>query len=308
MNNERVRNWAHIAEIVSGVAVVVTLVFLVVEVRGNSDLIRANTFNRSIESLIDYRMQIASSDQALETMNAHWQRESPESLRRQLLVVNLWSIYEKTYFSQQYGLVGPAEWQRFESRICRYVQTEEGLRYWSDNVVFFLTNEFRDYVRSSCNVAEPVVETSPYAGEESRNIKSLSEREIRALKNGAGMGFAKLAELNSYPGPRHVLAVAKQLQLSASQEAQTEALYDAMHRQAVTLGEKVIAAEAALDRKFSEASIDEPSLNAAMLEIARLRAELRYVHLEAHLRQRQLLSDEQVDRYDELRGYTSEGS
>ena len=152
MDKEKVRNWAHVAEIVSGVAVVVTLVFLIIEVRGNSDLIRANTFNRSIESLIDYRMQIATSEAALKTMNEHWQREGPESLRRQLLVVNLWSIYEKTYFSHQYGLVGPAEWQRFESRICSYVRTEEGLRYWTESVAGFLTDEFRDYVVSGCGV------------------------------------------------------------------------------------------------------------------------------------------------------------
>ena len=29
MNNERIKNWAHVAEIVSGIAVVVTLVFRV---------------------------------------------------------------------------------------------------------------------------------------------------------------------------------------------------------------------------------------------------------------------------------------
>ena len=46
---------------------------------------------------------------------------------------------------------------------------------------------------------------SPYAGEESRAIKSLSASEIQALRQGHGMGYAKAAELNHYPGPRHVL-------------------------------------------------------------------------------------------------------
>ena len=152
MNNERIRNWAHVAEIVSGVAVLITLVFLVLEIRGNSDLIRANTFNRSIESLIDYRMQIASNEESLRVMTDHWGIDSPDLLRRQLLVVNLWSIYEKTYFSRQYGLVGPAEWERFESRICGYVTREDGLRFWSENVANFMTDEFREYVISRCEV------------------------------------------------------------------------------------------------------------------------------------------------------------
>ena len=303
MNNDKVKNWAHVAEIVSGVAVVVTLVFLVIEVRGNSDLIRANTFNRSIESLVDYRMQIATSADALRTMNEHWGREGPDSLRRQLLVVNLWSIYEKTYFSQQYGLVGTAEWQRFESRICSYVRTEDGLRYWTDSVAGFLTDEFRDYVASNCGVPDQVAKESPYAGQEHRAIKSLSEKEVNALRNGAGMGFAKLAELNHFPGPKHVLAVADQLELGESVVAESRSLYDDMHSRAVALGEQLIAAEEDLDRRFSAASIDEFALDEALREIGRIRAELRYVHLEAHLRQRRLLSDEQVAKYDEIRGY-----
>jgi len=152
MNNQRIKNWAHVAEIISGVAVLVTLVFLVLEIRGNSDLIRANTFNRSIESLIDYRMQIASNEESLKVMAHHWGIDSADLLRRQLLVVNLWSIYEKTYFSSQYGLVGPAEWERFESRICGYVKREDGLKFWSENVANFMTDEFRDYVTSHCEV------------------------------------------------------------------------------------------------------------------------------------------------------------
>lgn len=303
MDNEKVKNWAHIAEIVSGVAVVVTLIFLVLEVRGNSDLIRANTFNRSIESLVDYRMQIATSEEALETMNAHWGREGPDSLRRQLLVVNLWSIYEKTYYSRQYGLVGEAEWQRFESRICNYVQTGEGLRYWTDSVAMFLTDEFRDYVVSGCDISASLAQESPYAGEQHRPIKSLSEKEVNALRNGAGMGFAKLAELNRYPGPKHVLAVADELELSEALVTRTQSIYDEMHGRAVALGEELIAAEQTLDRRFVEASIDEASLDESLREIGRIRARLRYVHLEAHIKQRRLLSDEQVARYDELRGY-----
>ena len=42
---------------------------------------------------------------------------------------------------------------------------------------------------------------SPYAGQESREIKSLSPAEVDGYLAGAGMGFAKAAELNGYPGP-----------------------------------------------------------------------------------------------------------
>lgn len=152
MDDRRVRYWAQLAEIISGVAVVVTLVFLIFEVRENSEMIRANTFDRNIESLIDVRMHIASNENSLRVMTDHWGIESPDDLRRQLYVVSIWSIYEKTYYSQRYGLVGTAEWERFETRICNYVRSR--FDFWRENVATFLTEEFRGYVITNCGPVE----------------------------------------------------------------------------------------------------------------------------------------------------------
>jgi len=49
----------------------------------------------------------------------------------------------------------------------------------------------------------------PYAGQEARDIKALAPDEIRALRDGKGMGLAKAAELNGFAGPAHVLELAR---------------------------------------------------------------------------------------------------
>ena len=152
MKNKNIKYWAQVSEIIAGVAVVITLIFLIFEVRENSDLVRAESFNRSIESLVDWRTAIASDEESLRIMAEHWGFDDVESLRRQMLVVNLWSIYEKTYYSHQYGLVGPAEWERFQSRICSY--RRDGKEYFDERVAKFLTQEFRDYVIVSCEAKE----------------------------------------------------------------------------------------------------------------------------------------------------------
>ena len=144
---------------------------------------------------------------------------------------------------------------------------------------------------------------SPYVEEERRSIKSLSDREIESLRRGDGMGFAKLAELNHYPGPKHVLEISDELVLSPSQLAATKSLYEEMQLSAAALGEKLVVAESQLDRKFKDESVTSQALETELLEIGRLRAQLRYVHLEAHLRQRRLLSAEQISKYDSVRGY-----
>jgi len=144
---------------------------------------------------------------------------------------------------------------------------------------------------------------SPYAGQERRAIKALSEEDIRDLLEGRGMGLAKAGELNSYPGPLHVLQLAGELALSATQRATTEALYAGMRDKAQPLGRKIIEAERTLDQAFANGTIDAASLRAHINAIAILQGELRAVHLETHLAQRSVLTPEQVARYDALRGY-----
>jgi hypothetical protein len=41
---------------------------------------------------------------------------------------------------------------------------------------------------------------APYAGQDQREIKSLSAQDVTDLLAGSGWGFAKPAELNGYPG------------------------------------------------------------------------------------------------------------
>lgn len=147
---------------------------------------------------------------------------------------------------------------------------------------------------------------SPYVGEEARSIKSLSADEVVAYTAGKGMGFAKAAELNGYPGPAHVLELADQLELSPVQRQQTQALFDSMSSAAIALGEQLIAAEQALDELFSTRTIDTRSLSVATTNIARIRGDLRRVHLATHLQQLPLLTNQQVARYNKLRGYTSQ--
>jgi Spy/CpxP family protein refolding chaperone len=149
---------------------------------------------------------------------------------------------------------------------------------------------------------------APYAGLEQRRIKALGQDEVDALLSGGGMRMALPAELNHYPGPRHVLEFASQLGLSPEQRSATEAVHDRMLREAVRLGRAVVDAEAALDRAFAEGTIDEPRLAALTDEIGRLRGRLRAVHLAAHLEMKRILSPEQVRRYDALRGYAGDAA
>lgn len=146
---------------------------------------------------------------------------------------------------------------------------------------------------------------SPYAGQEFREIKALSPQEISELLTGKGMGFAKAAELNGYPGPLHVLELAAQLKLGEDQVSATEALFREMQDDAVQLGRRIVDFERQLDGQFAAHSVTPESLQRSLEQIGNLQSQLRRVHLNAHLEQYRLLSESQVANYMAIRGYAA---
>lgn len=149
-----------------------------------------------------------------------------------------------------------------------------------------------------------LAQESPYDGMEKRSVKALSAQQIADLKAGGGMGLALAAELNGYPGPRHVLDLAQKLQLTDQQRRATQDLFVAMQAETVPIGERIIAEETRLDRLFAEHRVTADSLREATRQIGAAQGELRAAHLRYHLAMMTVLSPEQVARYAELRGYS----
>jgi Spy/CpxP family protein refolding chaperone len=147
---------------------------------------------------------------------------------------------------------------------------------------------------------------SKYMGQEKREIKSLSKNDIRELRAGAGWGLAKAAELNGLPGPKHILEMKKEIALTSEQETMVNDLYKEMNNKAIELGNKLIDLERELNKRFAERNIDEYSLDELLIKISETYKSLRYTHLSAHLRAPNILTENQIKKYNTLRGYSSD--
>lgn len=147
---------------------------------------------------------------------------------------------------------------------------------------------------------------SKYAGQEKREIKSLSAEDIKALRAGSGRGLARVAELNGLPGPRHILEMKEEINLSQEQEKEIMDLFKAMNGSAVKLGYLLIGLEKELSNRFAAKNIDEKVLRELLEKISKTQMELRFVHLSYHLKTPGILSEDQIKKYNELRGYSSE--
>jgi Spy/CpxP family protein refolding chaperone len=149
----------------------------------------------------------------------------------------------------------------------------------------------------------PPTAAQPYAGQQLREIKALSAQEQQDWLDGKGIGLAKTAELNGYPGPLHVLENAAALSLSATQREAAARLMAAHKADVKALGKQLIEAEQALDDAFRRGVPGDSQVSRLTQEVGTLQARIRAAHLQTHLAQTALLQPEQVALYQRLRGY-----
>lgn len=153
------------------------------------------------------------------------------------------------------------------------------------------------------SVMPAAAQQSPYIDRPASSIKALTPDEVAGYLAGSGMGFALAAELNGYPGPRHVLDLADSLGIDTQRRAAIQTIFDDMNAEARRLGSAIVAAEAGLDSAFAQGRITEEALGDRVSQIALLQGRLRTTHLAAHLAVARLLTSEERQAYRRLRGY-----
>ena len=132
----------------------------------------------------------------------------------------------------------------------------------------------------------------------------LTSGDVTGLMEGHGMGLAKAAELNHYPGPKHVLELAAELDLTDVQRAEAERLRAEMLAEAQPLGAQIVEMERHLDALFAEGRATPDTVDRITSHIAEAKGRLRATHLRAHVAMQAALTPDQIAAYDRLRGHT----
>jgi hypothetical protein len=129
---------------------------------------------------------------------------------------------------------------------------------------------------------------------------SCQEEERASLERGEGFGMAMAADHAGYPGPRHVLDLAADLHLTAEQRGAIEKLFAGMHEKALVRGKELFEAEARLEQMFRDGR-PEADLREQSFRVDTIHAELRWIHLSAHLSAQKILTADQIAQYTRLR-------
>lgn len=148
MANERLQKWTLAAELISGIAVLVTIIILVFEIRSNTTAIKRSSYDGVIEGLVEWR-QTAIMDEQLNrifTAPRGVELTDQEQATLDLWLQSLYLIHERAFWAYEYGQMGEAEWDRFERNICGSIP-----RRFDTNLKQFLSLPFSDFVESCPN-------------------------------------------------------------------------------------------------------------------------------------------------------------
>ena len=141
---------------------------------------------------------------------------------------------------------------------------------------------------------------------EESGLAALSHQEVEDLLAGKGMGFARPAEANGYPGPLHVMELDAKLELTSEQRRAAQVIFVKMKTAAMGLGAKLVEAETKLESAFRGGTATPEVIKPLAAEAERLRAELRLVHLNAHIEMTPVLTPRQITAYREARGASAQ--
>ncbi len=157
MKSKQLRKWALGAEIVSAIAVIITIGFLAVQLNDNTNALQAQMYQELMRDLNDWRVMVNDPVQ-LKLAEKHraegWDGlSSEERPQRRMPTMTLFGIYESAYFANQRGVLGAGEWARFQSAICRQLSRNADL--WNAEGMTpmreLLTPEFAGYIERTCN-------------------------------------------------------------------------------------------------------------------------------------------------------------
>jgi Spy/CpxP family protein refolding chaperone len=125
------------------------------------------------------------------------------------------------------------------------------------------------------------------------------------LLKGEPMGQGLVAERNGFPFPQKILSYKEQLGLTKDQVRKMDEMLKNLPITAAVQGQDIVEAEEDLNTYFASGTVTEKTLRTKLERIGKLRAGLRFTHLQVYVKAKQILSGNQWQRLQELMGSES---
>ena len=109
MTNRNLQDWSALAEILSSVAVLVTLVFFVVEIQQTNDAVRANTYQVMAAMTVDFNAQFFENPEVSEfiakTASENYKLSASEAIRLRAMISASYRMMNNVWFQYEVGTI-----------------------------------------------------------------------------------------------------------------------------------------------------------------------------------------------------------
>ena len=148
-------NWeaiGAIGEVAGAIGVIVTLIYLAIQIRHNTRSSRLASFQSTTEMLTTVNTLIAGNDEIAEIFSRIYNEPDVELTPKERIKFTftnlcLFRAWETAYFQRSEGMALQQSWLRYEQSICAQIAVPRVKEWWLNNT-FGFTKEFRDYVQS----------------------------------------------------------------------------------------------------------------------------------------------------------------
>ena len=153
--NQKLSNFAGIASIVASLAVVVTVIVLVAEIRQSTNATRASMYASTTSDLIGNRMLRIQDPEFNELWTRFARRPDSgfsEAERTRLFphLQTLFQVYDSAFVTRQYDLLGDSEWSRFEAQACQNYERVHSAMMPVDGLAGVVSEDFWVFLETTC--------------------------------------------------------------------------------------------------------------------------------------------------------------
>jgi hypothetical protein len=109
VTKRNLQDWSAIAEILSSVAVLATLVFFVVEIRQTNDAVRANTYQGMAAMTVDFNSQFFENPEVAQfiarTASENYELAPDEAIRLRAMISASYRMANNIWFQYEVGTI-----------------------------------------------------------------------------------------------------------------------------------------------------------------------------------------------------------
>ncbi len=117
MAKPNLQEWSAVAEILSSVAVLATLVFFVIEIRQTNDAVRANTYQGMAAIIVDFNAQFFENPEVSEfiakTASEDYQLTAAEAIRLRAMISASYRMANNIWFQYEVGTISEQQMESF---------------------------------------------------------------------------------------------------------------------------------------------------------------------------------------------------